>query len=406
MKIVLVCWQEARGLVVMQQGTQSEPIQAPKIGSGPVSVQLDGVGKRFRSVTALYPTTLAIAPGRMTALLGPSGCGKTTTLRIIAGLEAPDTGAVWLADRNVTRVPPDRRGLGMVFQSYSLFPHMTVAENIAFGLKMAGMAAAETAKRVQEMLEMVRLPHVEDRYPRQLSGGQQQRVALARALVTNPSVLLLDEPLAALDRNLRENMQFELRQIQTSLDITTIIVTHDQEEALTMSDDVVVMDHGRVVQVGSPTDVYERPRTRFIAEFLGTANLFDGTVSGGQVIYDGPGSDAPQVIATGANGVTSALVAVRPEKLWIEAATTDKPDADSVSLSGTVIGHVFRGASHAYQVEVDGRDAPVLIYRQTHDVQGSGPDPGENVRLRWRPENAVVLDPDETDPSDLDEDNG
>ena len=385
----------------MQQVAQSESIHTPESGGGPVSVQLDGVGKRFRSVTALYPTTLAIAPGRMTALLGPSGCGKTTTLRIIAGLEAPDTGVVWLAGRNVTRVPPDRRGLGMVFQSYSLFPHMTVAENIAFGPKMAGTVAAETAARVREMLGMVRLPHVEGRYPRQLSGGQQQRVALARALVTNPSVLLLDEPLAALDRNLRENMQFELRQIQTSLDITTIIVTHDQEEALTMSDEVVVMDHGRVVQIGTPTDVYERPRTRFIAEFLGSANLFDGTVSDGQVIYDGPGSNTPQIIAADANGTASALVAVRPEKLWIEADKTIQSDADGVSLSGTVIGHVFRGASHVYQIEVEGRDVPVLIYRQTHDIQGSGPDPGERVRLRWRPENAVVLHPDRADPSDL-----
>ena len=374
-----------------------------------IGVRLDGISKRFRSVTALYPTTLAVTPGNMTALLGPSGCGKTTTLRIIAGLEAPDSGSVFLADREVTRVPPDRRGLGMVFQSYSLFPHMTVGENIAFGLKMARVSNAEIVERVRAMLNLVRLPHIEDRYPRQLSGGQQQRVALARALITNPSVLLLDEPLAALDRNLRENMQFELRQIQTSLDITTIIVTHDQEEALTMSDEVVVMDHGRVIQVGTPTEVYERPRTRFIAEFLGTANLFEGQVSHGGIVYQGPGSAEPQAIATSLNGVgdaRSALVAVRPEKLWLEADADASPESGAAALDGTIIGHVFRGASHAYQVRVEGRDAPVLVYRQTRDIRGSGPDPGSRVRLCWWPKNAVVLAPDVTDPSHMEDKNG
>ena len=378
--------------------------RAPHDRRIPVGVRLDGISKRFRSVTALYPTTLAVTPGTMTALLGPSGCGKTTTLRIVAGLEAPDSGSVFLAEREVTRVPPDRRGLGMVFQSYSLFPHMTVGENIAFGLKMAGVSSAETAARVCAMLNLVRLPDIEDRYPRQLSGGQQQRVALARALVTNPSVLLLDEPLAALDRNLRENMQFELRQIQTSLDITTIIVTHDQEEALTMSDEVVVMDHGRVIQVGTPAEVYERPRTRFIAEFLGTANLFEGQVAGDRVIYHGPGSLEPQTIATalnGAAGARSALVAVRPEKLWLEVSADGSADDSAAALEGVVTGHVFRGASHAYQVRVEGRDAPVLVYRQTRDIHGSGPDPGAQVRLCWRPKNAVVLASETPDPSHL-----
>ncbi|MCG8548215.1 MAG: ABC transporter ATP-binding protein [Alphaproteobacteria bacterium] len=383
--------------------------RAPHDQRIPVGVRLDGISKRFRSVTALYPTTLAVTPGNMTALLGPSGCGKTTTLRIIAGLEAPDSGSVFLADREVTRVPPDRRGLGMVFQSYSLFPHMTVGENIAFGLKMARVSSAETAERMRAMLNLVRLPHIEDRYPRQLSGGQQQRVALARALVTNPSVLLLDEPLAALDRNLRENMQFELRQIQTSLDITTIIVTHDQEEALTMSDEVVVMDHGRVIQVGTPTEVYERPRTRFIAEFLGTANLFEGQVAGDRIVYHGSGSAAPQTIATAFNGTAgsrSSLVAVRPEKLWLEMNADRPADRDVAALDGTVIGHVFRGASHVYQVRLEGRDVPVLVYRQTRDIHGGGPDAGARVRLCWRPQNAVVLAPETADPSQMEDRNG
>ena len=215
----------------------------------------------------------------MLALLGPSGCGKTTTLRIIAGFETPDHGSVVIGTHDVTELPPNKRGLGMVFQSYSLFPHMTVGENVAFGLKMQGVSAAERTTRVREMLALVRLTQHEDRQIHQLSGGQQQRIALARALVTNPSTLLLDEPLGALDKNLRERMQFELREIQHRLGITSILVTHDQEEALTMSNRVAVMSDGQVVQVGRPTDIYERPRNRFVAEFLGTANIVAGTVT-------------------------------------------------------------------------------------------------------------------------------
>ena len=215
----------------------------------------------------------------MLALLGPSGCGKTTTLRIIAGFETPDHGSVVIGTHDVTELPPNKRGLGMVFQSYSLFPHMTVGENVAFGLKMQGVSAAERTTRVREMLALVRLTQHEDRQIHQLSGGQQQRIALARALVTDPSTLLLDEPLGALDKNLRERMQFELREIQHRLGITSILVTHDQEEALTMSNRVAVMSDGQVVQVGRPTDIYERPRNRFVAEFLGTANIVAGTVT-------------------------------------------------------------------------------------------------------------------------------
>ena len=237
------------------------------------SLELENVSKRFGAVAAVEPLTLAVQAGALLALLGPSGCGKTTTLRIIAGFERPDSGLVRIGGRDVTPEPPNRRRLGMVFQNYSLFPHMTVAENIAFGLKMAKVPRSEIPSRVSEALSLVRLPGFEDRSPAQLSGGQQQRVALARSLITSPAVLLLDEPLGALDKNLRESMQFELRQLQKRLGITTVLVTHDQEEALTMSDFVAVMNHGRVLQVGPPQEVYARPKERFVSEFLGHLEL-------------------------------------------------------------------------------------------------------------------------------------
>ncbi|MEM8663535.1 MAG: ABC transporter ATP-binding protein, partial [Pseudomonadota bacterium] len=393
----------------MAVGALEQTLEDAKAGSSAaaagrtaVDVKLEKIEKHFRSVTALYPTSLHIAPGRMTALLGPSGCGKTTTLRIIAGLEAPDAGVVFLGGRDVTRTPPNKRALGMVFQSYSLFPHMTVGENIAFGLKMAGTAGAEIARRVEDMLALVRLPHIEERYPRQLSGGQQQRVALARALVTNPGVLLLDEPLAALDRNLREEMQFEIRRIQTSLEITTVIVTHDQEEALTMSDEVVVMDHGRVVQVGTPSDVYERPRTRFIAEFLGTANLFSAqTDGGGGVVMSLPGADVrPRVAFHTADGGPgqAVTVAVRPEKVLLTPGDAVPGDAvagdGAIALPAVVTGHVFRGTSHVFQLAVDGREKPLVVYQQAERAGGAAIGIGERVTISWRPENAVVLDKD------------
>ena len=252
------------------------------------------------------------------ALLGPSGCGKSTTLRIVAGLEVPDQGRVLLDDRDITQVPANRRGFGLVFQNYALFPHMTVGENVSFGLRMLGVDRAETERRTREALDLVQLMGLDDRYPAMLSGGQQQRVALARTLIMRPSALLLDEPLGALDKNLRENMQFELRRLQRALGITTILVTHDQEEALTLSDIVVVMNQGRIVQSGTPKEIYDRPRTRFVAEFLGSANIFECTV-------DGEGKTAQLATADGEAIVISiagapqrqgrVLLAVRPERV-------------------------------------------------------------------------------------------
>ena len=351
-----------------------------------VPLQLDGVSKSFGEIQALKPTTLQVQPGEMLALLGPSGCGKTTTLRIIAGFELPDTGSVFIGDRDVTELPPNKRALGMVFQNYSLFPHMSVAENVAFGLKMRGVSAAERTTRIRRMLDLVRLSKFEDRSVHQLSGGQQQRIALARSLVTDPTVLLLDEPLGALDKNLRERMQFELREIQRRLGITSILVTHDQEEALTMSDRVAVMSEGAIVQIGTPTDVYDRPRTQFVSEFLGTANIFAGTVIG----EAGPGewrlrlepSAGEGLVASEARLAAGSLIriAVRPERLTIGA-----PSARSVPAS--VQDVVFRGSYYAYELQVPGHEDPIFVYTQSRqEVPADG-----RVGVTWPASCAILL---------------
>jgi putative spermidine/putrescine transport system ATP-binding protein len=356
---------------------------------------LRGISKRFGDVVALEPSDLVVKPGVLLSLLGPSGCGKTTTLRVIAGFEAADTGSVLIGGKDVTLLPPNKRGLGMVFQNYSLFPHMTVADNVAFGLRMEKASEQEIKRRVGEMLDLVQLPGVEKRFPNQLSGGQQQRIALARSLVTNPSVLLLDEPLGALDKNLRETMQFELRRIQNTLGITTILVTHDQEEALTLSDQVVVMDQGRFQQIGTPSEVYESPETRFVSEFLGTSNLLSGDISAptdsddrkvtlqyGEIktVIESPG--APSIPAG------PATVAIRPEKIVLSKRS---PEMKNV-LQGIVKGHVFRGSYHAYEISVVGRDDPIFVYDQAGERSADAVHPiGAGVYLAWKRENSVVL---------------
>ncbi len=349
-------------------------------------LELREVSKSYGSVQALKPLDLKVAQGEMLAVLGPSGCGKTTTLRIVGGFEIPDTGSVLIGDRDVTMLPPNKRALGMMFQNYSLFPHMSVGDNVAFGLKMRGMSRADRDSRVRAMLELVRLDGTQDRFIHQLSGGQQQRVALARALAPEPRILLLDEPLGALDKNLREGMQFELRQIQRELGITSIMVTHDQEEALTMSDRVAVMSQGEIVQAGPPTDVYEHPRTRFIAEFLGTANILPATVTapaqgGWSVTLDG---------LAGATGVASGdrplspgqrvLLAVRPERLVIAAPAAG-------AIRSVVQDLVFRGATFVYELLAAGRDSPLFAYTQTRAPVMAG----EVVGLTWPAGAAVVL---------------
>ena len=356
-------------------------------------LRLQEVSRRFGDVVALDRTTLDVPAGELMALLGPSGCGKTTTLRLIAGFEMPDTGKILLGGRDLTRVATNRRGLGMVFQDYGLFPHMSVGANVAFGLLMAGVGRAERDERVRRMLDLVHLAPMTERFPSQLSGGQQQRVALARSLVTNPSLLLLDEPLAALDKNLRETMQFELRRIQSTLGITTVLVTHDQEEALTLADRVAVMNLGRVLQIGSPQDIYEFPTSRFVSEFLGTANLFRvelrGAPEGGlqPAHVAGCTTLALMVPSAAVAGRGEAVtIAVRPEKIRLAPAADAEPSAE-------IAGHVFRGAYHAYELRVPGHDGTVFAYQQSQSRRHDRVfRPGERVRLAWDPADAIILD--------------
>ncbi len=365
----------------------------------PQDLKLEDVSRRFGPVVALDRTTLTIVAGELISLLGPSGCGKTTTLRIIAGFETSDTGRILVGGKDITALPPNRRRLGMVFQDYSLFPHMTIAQNVSFGLRMAKLPQAEIVERTRRILDLVRLPGFDDRFPHQLSGGQQQRVALARSLVTNPSILLLDEPLGALDKNLRESMQFELRRIQQSLGITTVMVTHDQEEALTLSDRIAVMDRGRILQVGSPTDVYDRPRTRFVSEFLGTANLFVGHMAKN-------GDGRPLAMARLENGEKGmpilispqgcrdegepVVIAVRPEKMQL----TNTRDAADNAFEAEIVGHVFRGTHHAYQVRLPEGQGEVFVYRQAHSLDGEPVlTAGRRAWVSWSASDSIVVEP-------------
>src|SRR6476646_6956294 len=277
-------------------------------------LSLEGLSKRFGAHTAVDRLTLGVEQGEFVSLLGPSGCGKTTTLQMIAGFVEPSSGAIRLEGRDLLAVKPARRGLGIVFQSYALFPHMTVAENVSFGLEMQGVAGADRTRRVGETLELVGLAAFAGRFPRQLSGGQQQRVALARALVIRPQILLLDEPLSNLDAKLREEMQIELRQIQRTVGTTTILVTHDQGEAMALSDRIVVMNRGRVEQIAQPTEIYQRPASRFVANFLGRINVLPARVASG--IATVGAADFPA--RNSADG--SFSISVRPERVSFAAA--------------------------------------------------------------------------------------
>ena len=282
---------------------------------GRAVVELVGVSKRYGAVTALDALDLAVYEGELLSLLGPSGCGKTTTLNVIAGFAAPDAGRVVIDGDDVTAEPAWRRGLGVVFQSYALFPHMSVADNVAFGLRERGAGKREIAERVRAALALVRLPAVAHQRPHQLSGGMQQRVALARALVIRPRVLLLDEPLAALDRKLREEMRAELRDIQRTVGITTVFVTHDQHEALGLSDRVAVMSAGRVEQLGSPHEVYERPATRFVADFIGASSVLEGRALDGETVELAGGVRLRVALREGPAPGRAVRLLVRPERV-------------------------------------------------------------------------------------------
>jgi spermidine/putrescine ABC transporter ATP-binding subunit len=308
-------------------------------------VELRSLVKRYGATVALDGVSLAVRPGEFFTLLGPSGCGKTTSLRSVAGFVDPDAGDVLIGGARVNDVPPHRRRVGMVFQHYALFPHRTVTQNVAFGLRMQKQDKAEIARRVRDALTLVQLPAYGDRYPRQLSGGEQQRIALARALVTAPAVLLLDEPLGALDKKLRDHMKIELKRLQREVGITTIYVTHDQEEALTMSDRIAVMHRGRLEQVATPRELYETPATAFVASFIGTINLLSGRAAGASAVECG----GVKLAATGtaAHGAT-VTVALRPERIRLNAT-----EALDTSLAATVAHVVYQGETVRYILKTD-----------------------------------------------------
>jgi spermidine/putrescine transport system ATP-binding protein len=348
--------------------------------TGLVDVRLDAVVKRFDETVAVDGVSLEIPHGSFFAMLGPSGCGKTTTLRMIGGFEEPTEGAIYLGDVDVVGTPPYKRDVNTVFQSYALFPHMNVFDNVAFGLERKGIEKSERRGRVLEMLELVDLAGREQRKPKQLSGGQQQRVALARALVNTPRVLLLDEPLGALDLKLRKQMQLELKRIQAEVGITFVHVTHDQEEAMTMADTIAVMNLGKIEQLGSPADLYERPRTAFVANFLGTSNLLGGTVENRGSVRLGDGSVIS--VDTGAASGDVAI-GVRPEKVRLGSEEQNV-------LRGIVKESAYIGV--ATQIVVTTAVGDVSVFHQNSEMRGVTPAPGEEVTVSWRPDAAFVVD--------------
>ncbi|MFI7451546.1 ABC transporter ATP-binding protein [Nonomuraea sp. NPDC049714] len=348
------------------------------------AIELQDVVKEYVShgevVQAVKGVTLAVGEGEFFSLLGPSGCGKTTTMRMIAGFEEPSKGVVKLRGEDVTNVPPNKRDVNMVFQSYALFPHMSVWDNVAFGLKQRRTPQEEIRRRVGEMLEIVDLTGREKRRPRELSGGQQQRVALARALVNRPRALLLDEPLGALDLKLRQAMQLELKRIQREVGITFVYVTHDQNEALTMSDRIAVMSDGLVEQLAGPREIYESPATTFVAGFIGTSNLMAGTATAG-VLKVGEG----RVLVPGRDGEVS--VTVRPEKITL---SVDEPAGDLSVVPGTVAEVVYLGTYNSYTVSLaDG--AEITVFQQNAHDSTITAERGDSVWLSWQAQHSYVI---------------
>ncbi|HEX8941335.1 MAG TPA: ABC transporter ATP-binding protein [Candidatus Limnocylindrales bacterium] len=359
-----------------------------------VDVRLVEVTKRFGDVLAVDHIDLEVQDGEFFSLLGPSGCGKTTTLRMIGGFEEPTSGLIELQGQDVTWLPPYRRNVNTVFQNYALFPHLSIFDNVAFGLRRKGVKGSEVKARVGEMLRLVELPGFEKRKPSQISGGQAQRVALARALINRPAVLLLDEPLGALDLKLRKQMQVELKRIQQEVGITFIYVTHDQEEAMTMSDRIAVMSDGRYEQLGDPEELYERPRTRFVAGFLGVSNLLQGRIEGAADAYamvrlgSGGGVRVPRSLT---NGHADIEIGVRPEKIRLYSEDAEPPVAAN-QLAGVVKDASYLGVSTQYIIETQSGER-VTVYEQNVErtEHGSLHRPGEEVRLAWSPDHTFVV---------------
>jgi len=369
-------------------------------------IRIQGVSKRFGDFTAVENVDLDIYRGELFSLLGGSGCGKTTLLRMLAGFETPTVGRITIDNADMTEAPPYQRPVNMMFQSYALFPHMNVADNVAYGLKRDRVPKNEIARRVAEILSMVELQEFGKRKPHQLSGGQRQRVALARALVKQPKVLLLDEPLAALDKRLREQTQFELMNLQERLGVTFIVVTHDQEEAMTLSTRIAVMDAGRIIQVGEPGEVYERPKTRKIANFIGSINTFDGrivTVDGdaGELALSCPAFSSPLKVPRDADlkAGQKATLAIRPEKIMM---SKDAPEDRALArLQGEVVELAYMGNLSIYRVQVDGDggdnndgdggDIIQVTAPNLQRVDRRNIEWDDRVWLSWRPDNSFIL---------------
>ncbi|RJG40978.1 ABC transporter ATP-binding protein [Mesorhizobium sp. DCY119] len=353
---------------------------------------IDRLNKRYGNLHILKDISIPIGEGEFVSLLGPSGCGKTTTLRCIAGFEQPDGGRILFGERDVTRALPEHRDIGMVFQSYALFPHMTVAENLAYGLEARKIAPAQRQRRIAEVLSMVRLEGYDKRFPRELSGGQQQRVALARALVIEPSVLLLDEPLANLDATLRDEMRFFIRDLQQRVGITSIYVTHDQSEAMVMSDKIVVMNAGEISQFGTPRDIYERPASQIVAGFIGRSNTIGGKVTEAlgadaykvETSAGSIGAQGPAGLATGA----TVRVMIRPENIHTVKQTANSSNSTTPEngLEGSVVKSVYQGNANQLKVRLASGDEVIV------DVSGRNPvDIGERVALRFAARDAWLL---------------
>jgi spermidine/putrescine transport system ATP-binding protein len=380
--------------LVANQSLTAEAVRESGVGGEP-DIRLTRVTKRFGDVLVIDDLDLEIERGAFYALLGPSGCGKTTTLRMIGGFELPTAGSVLLGGTEVTNAPPHKRDVNTVFQSYALFPHLTIEKNVAFGLERKKVGKAEVRKRVAEALETVQLPHLAKRKPAQLSGGQQQRVALARALVNRPRALLLDEPLGALDLRLRRQLQVELKRIQQEVGITFIHVTHDQEEAMSMADTIAVMNRGKIEQAGSATDLYERPETAFVAKFLGVSNLVRGTIgqTNGELsavtTHDGATLHAPTNRCAEHAG-KAVSIGVRPEKVRLTPAEQPAPSGANV-LRGQVVLSSFLGVSLQYVVRAAGGEELIVL---AQNADGSLPESlgaGREVQLTWDPRHTFVV---------------
>jgi spermidine/putrescine transport system ATP-binding protein len=370
-----------------------------KAGTNDAVLRLSGVSKYFGTSAGVEKIDLDVKRNELVTLLGPSGCGKTTTLRMIAGFEYPTSGQILIDGKDVTYTPPNKREIGIVFQSYSLFPHMRVADNVAYGLKRRGVPREERMQRVREALDLVDLGSFHHRLPSELSGGQQQRVALARAIVIRPKILLLDEPLSALDAKLRERMRSEIRQLQRQIGMTTVLVTHDQEEALSMSDHIVVMNKGKVEQEGPPKSIYRAPRSTFVASFIGETNLFEGEI----LAPAEPGEHARFRASCGLEMLLPAerrcaagrrmLVSLRPETLILstpEAAPTHFAN----HLGGTIVGVNYLGARTVFEIKTSTRDLMVSVpnMAEASDEASVTFEEGQAVALSWRPESSQIVE--------------